>query len=114
MWINTNNDSNLSFKVLTEWEIDQIETTAIEAAMHIASQDSDLMIVTDSEITLKNIQYWQIKGAKEKAKCNSADVIHCIIKIMDEKNLEVEFKHIYSHIKEKSNINNVSRCFFIQ
>ena len=42
VWINENNESNVSFDVPTHWEIDQIEATAIEAALHITPENEDL------------------------------------------------------------------------
>src|SRR3569623_1450519 len=97
VWINENNESNVSFDVSTHWEIDQIEATAIEAALHITPENENIIIITDSESTIKNLETWQDKEPKYRSKCNSADVIHRIFKIMEDKNLEVEFHHIFSH-----------------
>ena len=104
VWINKNNPNNIIFEVLKEWEIDQIEATAVEAALSMAPIGSNLIIITDSLVTLNNIKYWQTNKTKDKNKCNSVDVIHRIYELFKERDLEVEFLHVNSHLMDEDSV----------
>ena len=61
-------------------------------------ENQNIIIITDSMTTINNIKFWNKRSYKEQIKCNSADIIYRIHKISKEKNISVEYHHIYSHL----------------
>jgi RNase H len=110
LWISDDNIDNISFETPLNWEIDEIEATAIEAVLHLIPNNTQIIIITDSLVTIENIQTWNKKSYRTQQECNSADVIHRIHKISAEKNLKVEYHHIYSHLDTYYSMAQTDKC----
>jgi hypothetical protein len=84
----------------------QIEATAIEAALMLLNNNTEVNVITDSLVTITNIQNWEKWGVRKKAKSSNGSMIHRILKLIKEKELTVKWWHVYSHLLDTTKYND--------
>jgi hypothetical protein len=80
----------------------KLSATAVEALLHLIAKNSKVLILSDSLTTVNNIKKWNQWTHKKRLECNSSDIIYRIHKITKEKNINLEIKHVFSHLAEKN------------
>ena len=105
VWWGVGNARNYSIDFLDAKSPTHTEALAIEIAVSQASLNEKLLIITDSEASVKVIQNWPFYSDRRKARSPYGATWRRIYDKSKAKNVSIQIEHIHSHLKE--NINNI-------